>query len=137
MVRARDKTRADSVKKDDGPQLSAGDLVRGQDPTTKEMTMAGVVDSIVHGVRSVFIKFHKRRSQLFSREDVKPYTTDNFLYNEEKKKELDEAKENMVRSNTRYYREGQDAGKEHEAAKRSKRVKAMRGVGSKVRFRGM
>ena len=125
------------MKKDDGPQLSAGDLVRGQDPKTKEMTMAGVVDSIVHGVRSVFIKFHKRRSQLFSREDVKPYTTDEFLYNKEEKKIVGGKNGFGFKSNTRYYREGQDAGKEHEAAERSKRVKAMRGVGSKVRFRGM
>ena len=101
MVRARDKTRADSVKKDDGPQLSAGDLVRGQDPKTKVWTMAGIVDSIVHNRRSVSIKFQKSGSRIFSREDVKPDTTDKFQYNEQEKKDLDNAKEKMVRHNTR------------------------------------
>ena len=105
MVKNRDKTPSHRVKKNNGPkvlpQVLAGNLVRGQDPKTKVWTMAGIVDSIVHNRRSVSIKFQKSGSRIFSREDVKPDTTDKFQYNEQEKKELDNAKENMVRPNTR------------------------------------
>ena len=40
--------------------------------------MAGRVESMDHGDRSVFVKFHKSGNKMFDREDVKKYTTGEF-----------------------------------------------------------
>ena len=74
---------------------------------------------------------------MFSREDMKPDMMDKIRYIEKEEKNLKEAKDNMIVPNTRYYRKGKDAGKGPEAARRSKRLRALKEIGSKVWYGGM
>ena len=66
------------------PKLKVGDFVIGQDPKTREWTLGGtVVESTVHGDRSMFVKFRKSRYRMFNIENVKKDTADEFRYDKE------------------------------------------------------
>ena len=74
MVKARERNRMQ--KKEDGddtpvlPKLRVGNLVRGQNPKSKEWTMAGRVEANVHRDRAVFVKVHKKGNRMFQRKHV-------------------------------------------------------------------
>ena len=44
--------------------------MRGQNPKSKEWTMAGRVEANVHRDRAVFVKVHKKGNMMFQRKHV-------------------------------------------------------------------
>ena len=79
MVIARDRQKAErAVGGEDEtglPNLRVTDLVRGQDPTSGERSLGGTLEDVVHGNRTMFIKFHKSGNRIFQRRHVKLDTT--------------------------------------------------------------
>ena len=65
------------------PKLYAGDMVRGQDPKTKEWSLKGEVLEMVHGDRAVNVDLDDGRTRLFERKAVKKDTTKTYREAEE------------------------------------------------------
>ena len=57
------------------PKLYVGDIVRGQDPKTKEWSLKEEVLGMVHGDRSVNLDLEDGRTCLFERQAVKKDTS--------------------------------------------------------------
>ena len=81
MEKARERVKGGCKKfeEDDAkkawPKPHAGDMVRGQDPKTKERILKGKVLEMVHGDRSVNIYLKDSRPPLFERSAVRKDTT--------------------------------------------------------------
>ena len=65
------------------PKLCLGDMVRGQDPKTKEWSLKGKVMELVHGDRSVNVDLEDGRLRLIERSAVRKDTTKAYREMEE------------------------------------------------------
>ena len=65
------------------PKLCLGDMVRGQDPKTKEWSLKGKVMELVHGDRSVNVGLEDGRLRLIERSAVRKDTTKAYREMEE------------------------------------------------------
>ena len=81
MVKARDRVRGGcyKVRKDESslawPRLFPGDMVRGQHPETKELSIKGQVLEMVHGDRAVNEDLDEGAPRLFVRDAMRKDTT--------------------------------------------------------------
>ena len=81
MEKARERVKGGCKKVEEDetkkawPKPHAGDMVRGQDPKTKEWSLKGMWLGMVHGDRSVNIDLKDRRPPLFERSAVRKDTT--------------------------------------------------------------
>ena len=84
MEKARERLNGGSSKIKQGkkkrgwPKLYVGDMVRGQDPKTKEWSLKGEGLELVYGQRSVDVGLKDGRSRLFTREKVKKDSTKRY-----------------------------------------------------------